>query len=113
MTEQEIRDYCFGNKERILKAVKSQIRKYPIPDGAWVSNLADRIVEPYNEKKFYKYDCLKRMICQIFPTKEDAETYLEMQIMIEDAVNERMLDSFSNSIDNFVSVKDLAIGDKR
>lgn len=112
MTEQEIRDYCLNNKEKILKAMKSRIVEYPIPDGAWVSNLADAIVEPYDEKKFYEYDVLKRMLCHIFPTEEDAKCYLNLHSVIENAIEERIVEGFKNDMDYFASIESLAIGDR-
>lgn len=112
MTEQELRDYCLNNKEKILKAMKSRIVEYPIPDGAWVVNLADRIVEPYDEKKFYEYDVLKRMLCHIFPSEEDAGCYLNLHSIIENAIEERIVDGFKNDINHFASIESVAIGDR-
>ena len=112
MTEQEIRDYCLNNKEKILKAMKSRIVKYPIPDGAWVSNLPDAIVEPYDEKKFYEYDMPKRMLCHIFPTEEDAKSYLNLYSVIENAIAERIMEGFKNDMGYFASIESLTIGDR-
>ena len=112
MTEQELRDYCLNNKEKILKAMKSRIVEYPIPDGAWVANLADRIVEPYDEKKFYEYDVLKRLLCHIFPSEEDARSYLNLHSIIENAIEERIVEGFKNDMNYFASIESLAIGDR-
>lgn len=112
MTEQEIKDYCLSNKEKILKAMKSRIVKYPIPDGTWVCNLLDATVEPYDKKKFYEYDLPKRMLCHIFPTEEDAKSYSNLYSVIENAIEERIIEGFKNDINNFVSVENLTIGDR-
>lgn len=112
MVEQEIRNYYLSNKENILKAVKSRIVEYPIPDGAWVSNLADAIVEPYDEKKFYEYDILKRMLCHIFPTEEDAKCYLNLYSVIENVIEEQIVEGFKNDMNYFASIENLAIGDR-
>ena len=113
MTEQEIRDYCLNNKEKILKAMKSRIVEYPIPDGTWVANLPDAIVEPYDENKFYEYDVLKRMLCHIFHTEEDAKSYLNLYSVIENAIEERIIEGFKNDMYYFASIESLTIGDRR
>lgn len=109
MTEQEIRDYCLNNKEKILKAMKSQIVEYPIPDGAWVANLLDATVEPYDENKFYEYDLPTRMLCHIFPTEEDAKSYLNLYSVINNAIEERIMEGFKHTINNLVSIENLTI----
>ena len=112
MTEQEIRDYCLNNKEKMLKGMKSRIVEYPIPDGEWVANLPDAIVEPYDEKKFYEYDVLKRMLCHIFLTEEDAKSYLNLYSVIENAIEERIMEGFKNDMNYFASMESLTIGDR-
>lgn len=116
MTEKEIRELMEPKKDQIKQSLKDRLTydKWDKVSPIWGYRLLTKESKEITDLKAIDFMLsIPHPYVIYFSTKESMEIYKWVHELIETEINNRILESFSsgNIFDNYVSVKDLNLGD--
>ena len=112
MTDKELKQIFESKKEDLMSTLKNQAtcENWDKQSSIWGYNILTSTIEEITDVKRIEFILTnKQLLGKFFLNKKDAETYKWMIDSIEEKIDERL--SSGRCFDNFVSVKDLNIGD--
>lgn len=114
MKDEELKEILGSKKESVLKAFRNKLilDKWDGYSPVWCYNFLTNETEYISDVNCIKPTLMFDEVCQCFLEKEDLDTYKWFYSVMETEIHDRLLENFKKSIDSFVDVRDLALGDK-
>jgi hypothetical protein len=112
MTQEQLKEILESKKEDLMNTVKNQAtyNKWDKHSSIWIYDILTSTIEEITDIKRIEFILsTNQPLAKFFLDKKDAETYKWMIDLIERQVDEEL--SSGRYFKNFVSVKDLNIGD--
>lgn len=112
MTDEELKQVFESKKEDLMSTIKNRAtnKNWDKHSSIWGYNILTSTIEEITDINHIELILTnKQLLGKFFLNKKDAETYKWMIDSIEEKIDERL--SSGRCFDNFVSVKDLNIGD--
>lgn len=113
MDKEQLKEILESRKEDLMSTVKNRATysKWDKHSSIWVYDMLTSTIEEITDIKYIKFilSTNQQPLAKFFLNKKDAETHKWMIDLIEGQINEELL--FGRCFENFVSEKDLPIGD--